>query len=128
MDSAAQAGRATGHRRSCPECGSQKVARRHRRTGGQYLRSLVGIYPYKCESCDHRFDARRHSRAPRQPDPEARWARCPNCHSTHLDRIARSKVPPNWGNLVLRLVRARAYRCPECRRRFFALRRQKAIS
>ena len=128
MNSAAQANRAMGHHRSCPQCGSQQVSRRHRRTGVQYLRSLAGIYPYKCESCDHRFDSRRSPRAPRQPHPETRRARCPNCHSIHLDRIARSKVPPSWGNLLWRLVRARAYRCPRCRKRFFTLRAQEARS
>jgi predicted SprT family Zn-dependent metalloprotease len=64
----------------------------------------------------------------RRHNPDARWARCPRCHATEINRIARDKVPPSWGNLIWRIVRARAYRCPECRKRFFALRPQKTQS
>jgi hypothetical protein len=39
-----------------------------------------------------------------------------------VNRIARRKVPPTWGNLLWRMTPAYAYRCPECRKRFFDFR------
>ena len=109
--------RSSRHRRVCPECGKERVYRSRRRTLEDYFLSLVGLSPYRCHACDYRYHARGLKRPKR-----SRWAQCPRCTFTKVDRIARHKVSPTWGNLVGRLLFFPAYRCPECRNRFFDLR------
>lgn len=107
--------------RVCPECREPKVRRSHRRTLADYLLSLAGLRPYRCHECGHRFHARSRARAPQRPK-RSRWAQCPRCGFTGVNRIPRDKVPSTWGNLMLRALPVSGYRCPECRKRFFDLR------
>lgn len=44
-------------RRLCPVCGSNEVRRSHRRGLVDALLNLIGIKPYRCQRCDHRFRA-----------------------------------------------------------------------
>jgi hypothetical protein len=41
---------------SCPRCGSERLHRSHRRNGYErtFIR-IVGLRPYRCESCNFRF-------------------------------------------------------------------------
>ena len=44
-------------RNKCPICAKQSIRRSHRRTVWDYLLSLVRLYPFRCEFCQHRFRA-----------------------------------------------------------------------
>ena len=44
---------------ACSQCGSTAIGRSHRRPGERIL-SLVGILPFRCLQCDHRFLRIRH--------------------------------------------------------------------
>jgi hypothetical protein len=39
----------------CPKCGSGYAQRSHRRGWKERLGALIGLYPYRCWDCDHRF-------------------------------------------------------------------------
>ncbi|MBI4464426.1 MAG: hypothetical protein HY647_06950 [Acidobacteria bacterium] len=117
----AKSARARKNRRICPVCKHARVFRSRRRTFYDYFLSLCGLRPYRCHECEHRFHA---WRVRRERPKRARWAQCPRCQSTELVRIARHKVPPTWRNLPWRIWPASAYRCPECRRRFYDFRPQ----
>ena len=102
------------HRQVCPECGKERVRRSRRRTVSDHFLGLFGLRPYRCHECDYRYHERGRTR-PRR----SRWAQCPRCGFTGVDPIARHKVPPTWANLPRRILFFSAYRCPECRKRFF---------
>lgn len=116
-DKPSKSARAHKHRRVCRVCGHARVYRSRRSTFKDYFLSLLGLRPYKCHECDHRYYA--WARARKERPQRVRWAQCPRCQSTELVRIARHKVPPTWRNLVWRIWPAFAYRCPECRKRFY---------
>ena len=60
--------------RRCPRCGRSRVHRSRRRgLREKFVLPLVGLRPYRCEDCDHRFLSRSdppddvsHSHSPRQ--------------------------------------------------------------
>jgi hypothetical protein len=113
-----QHSRGSWRERHCPDCGKSAVRRSRRRTLKDYVAALVGLRPYRCHECNHRYHDR--SRARRPPREPYSWrAVCPRCGFTGVNRIPRRKVPPTWGNLPWRMLPAYAYRCPECRKRFF---------
>ena len=104
--------------RACPECGETQVRRSRRRSLRDHLLSLIGMRPYRCHDCGHRFHIRGRTRS--QPRRKySRWALCPRCGFSGVSRIARSKVPHTWANLPWRVLPVFSYRCPECRKRFF---------
>jgi hypothetical protein len=41
--------------RKCPHCHSNDVRRSHRQNSLDVALSFVGIYPFRCESCNGRF-------------------------------------------------------------------------
>ena len=43
--------------RECPACHSRAVARSRRRAFFEHFFSLVGVLPYRCRDCAHRFFA-----------------------------------------------------------------------
>ena len=108
------------HPQACPKCGKAVVRRSRRRTVSDYLLGLFGLRPYRCRECDYRYHSRGRAR-PRR----SRWAQCPRCGFTGVDPIARHKVPPTWESLPRRILFFSAYRCPECRMRFFDYRPQR---
>src|SRR5262245_56046783 len=81
----------------CPECGKSSVFRSRRRFPKDHLLSLLGLYPYRCHECNHRYFTRGY-----REKRELRWARCPRCGATEIDHIAKSKVPLTWKNVMWR--------------------------
>ena len=116
MEETAQTRGRSKHRRVCPECGQSRAYRSRRRGVTDYLLGILGLRPYRCRECEHRFHARRGSRPRRRRSP---WAQCPRCGFENPTRIARKKVSHTWRNLPWRFLPFSAYRCPECRKRFF---------
>ena len=41
----------------CPRCKSEFVRRSSRKTGGERLASVVHVFPFRCQLCQHRFTA-----------------------------------------------------------------------
>ena len=41
----------------CPLCESESVVRSHRRGIWERILGIVRVYPFRCESCEHRFRA-----------------------------------------------------------------------
>ena len=118
VEQEAQPPKRNSRQKVCPECGEMQVRRSRRRTLADYFLSLAGMRPYRCRECSHRFHARNHTRE-RKPPRRSRYAQCPRCGFTGVNRIARSKVPRTWSNFPWRLLPVSGYRCPECRKRFF---------
>lgn len=54
FDSPARAPHATRDGCKCSRCGSAEIGRSHRRALERVL-SLVGVVPFRCLDCDHRF-------------------------------------------------------------------------
>lgn len=44
----------------CPRCGSERLHRSHRDNAFErYILPLVGLMPFRCESCNQRFFSRK---------------------------------------------------------------------
>jgi len=44
-----------GGQLKCPLCESESVVRSHRRGIWERILGIVRVYPFRCESCEHRF-------------------------------------------------------------------------
>jgi len=105
----------------CPYCRSGLCHRSHRRGLRDRLGTICGLRPWKCDLCRARFYAWS------VPVAFAGYAHCAHCGNLDLQRISRDLVdrgPLRW---PMRMLRVRAYRCGQCRRRFFSLRPYRRI-
>lgn len=123
MEEATHAKSHHGHEQVCPQCGKVRVRRSRRQNLNDYILFLMGLYPYRCHECNYRYHIRRQHRSSRK----FWWAQCPKCFSTEIQRIAKNKVPVNSTNFLGRILAFPAYRCPQCRTRFFDPRPRKRI-
>jgi DNA-directed RNA polymerase subunit RPC12/RpoP len=110
------------HHLDCPSCGARTAIRTHRSGIGEYLKSLIGIYPFFCENCKVRFH--RFRNRPVKIHIE-RWTRCPRCGFTEVNPVSKDRVPRSLANYWCRIVGIPSYRCPECRTKFFSIRPRK---
>jgi hypothetical protein len=80
-----------------------------------YLFSVAGVLPWRCEGCEGRFHAR--------PSPLRNivYAHCRICGNLELRRIAPEQVPGVMAFLG-RLLGFSALRCEPCRHKFFTAR------
>ena len=99
----------------CPACRSSKFRRSHRRTVVDYLLAVGGVLPWRCESCDTRFRARR------IPFERLLFAHCRICGNRTLERIAPEHVP-GQASFLARILGVPAFRCGPCRNKFFSIR------
>ena|SRR5208282_3063821 len=100
---------------TCPVCHSALVRRSKRRSALDYLFSVTGIMPWRCEGCEARF----HGRA--TPFRQLRYARCSDCGNVDLRPVAAERVI-GWFSLVGRVLHLPALRCEPCRKNFFSMR------
>src|SRR5260370_21192091 len=98
---------------SCPLCNSEDVGRSKRRWVRDYLLSVAGILPWRCESCSARFHARL------LPFRTLLYAHCKICGNLELQRISAERMTGAI-SIVGRLLRIRALRCEPCRHKFFS--------
>lgn len=105
----------------CPSCHSAVCRRSHRRGLTDHLLGLLGMRPWRCSACERRF------RAWRVPVRYVLYAHCPHCGNLDLQMVARDRVANGWSSRCARLLRLPAYRCDECRHRFFSVRRYRRI-
>jgi hypothetical protein len=80
-----------------------------------YLFSIVGIVPWRCEQCEGRF----HSRS--LPFRFWFYAHCGICGNLDLQKISPEYVPGPL-SFAGRLMRLPALRCEPCRNKFFTVR------
>lgn len=40
---------------TCPKCGSESLARAHRQNWFEHVLSEIGVFPFRCSKCSHRF-------------------------------------------------------------------------
>ncbi len=101
----------------CPQCKGANIRPSLLRGPGDYVRSLIQIYPYRCRDCRRRF----HRWA---FDPRTMlYASCKRCGTPVLHRVPRRKVTESTFLRALTLIFGfRAYRCERCRNNFFAIR------
>ena len=100
---------------SCPVCHSANSRRSKRRSVLDYLFSLAGILPWRCESCELRFHARL------MPFRTLFYAHCGICGNLELQRISAEHVPGVTAVLG-RILGLPALRCEPCRHKFFSMR------
>ena len=101
---------------SCPRCGCDNL--RASQTIGFWnrVRSFVGILPFRCKQCDHRFEA-----AIWKPSL-FRYARCPKCLRMELTTWSQQYYNPPKTTLLLLRLGATPYRCDFCRCNFASFR------
>ena len=100
---------------SCPLCNSANIRRSKRRGVRDYLFSVAGILPWRCESCSARFHARL------LPFRTLLYAHCKICGNLELQRISAERIT-GVTSTVGRLLGIRALRCEPCRHKFFSVR------
>ena len=100
---------------TCPTCRSAKIRRSKRRTLMDHLLSVTGVLPWRCESCELRFQSRT------VPFRFSLYAHCSHCGNADLQRIAPEHVP-GWTAFFGRLTGLPSLRCDPCRHKFFSVR------
>jgi hypothetical protein len=100
---------------TCPTCRSVKIRRSKRRTLMDYLLSSAGILPWRCESCELRFQSRP------VPFRFSLYAHCSYCGNADLQRISPEHVP-GWTAFFGRITGLPSLRCDPCRHKFFSMR------
>ena len=100
----------------CPHCQSGSCRRSQRRGVKDALSSMLNLRPWRCRSCNARFDAWV------VPAKYVHYAHCTRCGNLDLQRVSRDRVVEDLFAGVKRLLRIPAYRCEPCRTRFFSLR------
>lgn len=100
----------------CPQCRNSACYRSHRAGLRDFLFTLLGCRPWRCEACEFRFYGRR------APLRFIRFAHCPKCGNFDLERISRERVEKGTMVGVKRVLKFRALRCDRCRERFFSVR------
>jgi hypothetical protein len=98
----------------CPVCKQPGARRSRRHSLADYIVSVMGIFPWRCNECHARFHARL------MPLVDTFYAHCPHCGNTDLKRISPeyvgSRLASIWG--VLRIP---SYRCEPCRHKYFSV-------
>ena len=105
----------------CPQCRSDNCFRSHRDGTLDFLLSGAGLRPWRCHSCEHRFQAWRVAAI------LERFAHCPRCGNFDIEHISRERVEDGTLIFLKRWLRFPAYRCDPCRQRFFSVREFRRI-
>lgn len=100
---------------SCPVCHYATARRSKRRSMLDYLFSVAGILPWRCESCATRFRARL------LPFRTFLYAHCGICGNLELQRISAERITGMIA-IAARLLGIPALRCQPCRHKFFSVR------
>lgn len=92
-----------------------EVRRSRRRSVSDYLYGIVGVLPWRCKNCEHRFSARK------IPFRNLFYAHCKICGNLELQRISGDYVRGSAAFLG-RTLGIPALRCAPCRNKFFSIR------
>ena len=106
---------------TCKRCHSEKVRIAHPRGFWETLQTILGIHPFRCRLCEHRFSA-------------SVWlvrklpfAKCPRCLRTALTGWSRRHFKPSLQMEIQLALGAQKYRCEACRCNFVSFRPRKEI-
>jgi hypothetical protein len=99
----------------CPQCRSADCYRSRRGGARDALCRSVGLKPWRCQTCNFRFYARR------VPVVFSGYAHCWRCGNLDLQRIAPERMEPGILASIGRLLGLPAYRCSPCRTKFFSV-------
>ena len=80
------------------------------------FRSIVGILPFRCRQCEHRFEASIWRLT------ALRYARCPKCLRMELSTWSEQYYNPSKRTLLMLRMGATPYRCEFCRCNFASFR------
>ena len=100
---------------NCPVCKSGQVRRSRRQSLMDHTFSVLGVYPWRCMSCESRYYARLMTLN------DSLRAHCSICGNHELKRIDREHVNTPLAFLG-RWLSLPAYRCEPCRKKFFSVR------
>ena len=101
---------------ACPKCGTRNIRASRVRTFSEQLRSLVGIFPFRCRQCGTRFAREIWSIS------SLRYARCPKCLRTDLSSWSERYYHPPFTVVVKLGLGAKPLRCETCRCNFASFR------
>jgi DNA-directed RNA polymerase subunit RPC12/RpoP len=101
----------------CPNCGQQNIRSSTVRGIPERLRSVLGIFPFRCRNCGQRFFA------PLWRPSLVRYARCPKCMRTNLSKWSERYYHPPLRVIFKLRMGALPYRCDACRHNFASFRR-----
>ena len=104
---------------SCPKCGAREARISHRRTLGEYLRGLVGIYPLRCRRCHARWETSVWHAG------DWRYARCPKCYRQQLTTWSEQYYNAPLSAIFRLRLGATPYRCAACRCNFVSFKKCK---
>ena len=100
----------------CPECHSDDVRRSRRMNSNETIRTLIGLYPFRCNNCSERFWANVWLFS------SWKWAKCPRCLNLNLtDWPQRHYRHSPWAEFLVSLG-AQKHRCSRCRHNFVSFR------
>lgn len=105
----------------CPTCHSESCRRSRRAGAKDRLYSLFGLRPWRCKVCEKRFYGWL------VPAKYVFYVHCPSCGNLDLQLVSRDRVMEGRFTGLRRLLRFTAYRCEDCRSRFFSARRYHPI-
>jgi uncharacterized protein with PIN domain len=100
----------------CPQCRSADCRRSRRAGAADFLGTVIGLKPWRCQTCEFRFHASRVAVS------FSGYAHCPRCGNFDLEHIARDRVQDGVLLFLQRFLGFPAYRCDPCRQKFFSLR------
>ena len=104
---------------SCPKCGSRDARVSHRYGLGEWIRSLVGIYPLRCNRCKTRWNTSAWQ------DSAWKYARCPKCYRQELSTWSEQYYNPPFSTTWKLRLGATPYRCTACRCNFASFKKCK---
>lgn len=104
----------------CANCGSNQIRRARYANWGERLRGVLGIHPFRCRRCGHRFLVSVWLFG------KLRYAKCPRCLRLELTTWSRRYYKVDFLKNCLVVFGAQKYRCASCRCNFVSFRPRKA--
>lgn len=101
---------------ACERCGSQNLRRARLQGLAEIVRTPLGIYPFRCRDCQHRFSVSILLWS------QLVYAKCPRCLRTDLGTWSRKHYNPGVFSNFLVTFGAQKYRCAQCRCNFVSFR------
>ena len=100
----------------CEQCGGRDIRLARLQSFGERLRTLIGVYPFRCRDCQHRFSVSVWLFS------KLAFAKCPRCLRTELTTWSRKFYNPGFAANMAITFGAQKYRCTACRCNFVSFR------
>lgn len=101
---------------NCPKCGSRDTRVPTRRTFGQLIKTLFGVYPLRCRLCQTRWETSMWA------DGAWKYAHCPRCYRQDLTTWSTQYYSPPSSVAFKLSLGAKQLRCAACRYNFASFR------